>query len=149
MQGYIANFIVYTMAMVGFICLALFVYKKSMSFPQNLANKDYFKVENLIKLAPTKTVYIIKVGFFKHIKTNIGSMVQSTIIPEKKDRHSAVFFAPCCSNFSLSRCSIRPCRGGSSTLPAILFSKSHCRRQSSIIPLREIRKLYQFRQEGH
>lgn len=62
MQGYIANFIVYTMAMVGFICLALFVYKKSMSLPQNLANREYLKVENLIKLSATKTVYIIKVG---------------------------------------------------------------------------------------
>lgn len=62
MQNYIMNFIVYTMAMVGFICLALFVYKKSMSLPQNLMNKDYLKVENLIKLSATKTVYIIKAG---------------------------------------------------------------------------------------
>ena len=62
MQGYIVNFVVYTMAMVGFICLALFVYKKSMSLPQNIINKDYLKVENLIKLSATKTVYIIKAG---------------------------------------------------------------------------------------
>lgn len=62
MQNYIANFIVYTMAMVGFIWLALFIYKKSMSMPQNFANRDYLKVENFIKLAPTKTVYVLKAG---------------------------------------------------------------------------------------
>lgn len=62
MQNYIMNFIVYTMAMVGFICLTLFIYKKSMSLPQNLINKDYLKVENLIKLSATKTIYIIKAG---------------------------------------------------------------------------------------
>ena len=60
MQNYIANFIVYTMAMVGFICLTLLIYKKSMSLPQNLINKDYLKVENLIKLSATKTIYIVK-----------------------------------------------------------------------------------------
>ena len=62
MQSYLANFIVYTLAMVGFIFIALFVYKKSMSLPQTGINKDYLKVENFIKLSATKTVYIIKAG---------------------------------------------------------------------------------------
>ena len=83
MQGYIANFIVYTMAMVGFICLALFVYKKSMNFPQNLANKDYLKVENLIKLAPTKTVYIIKVGCERFL---VAGDASSTTMLAKLDK---------------------------------------------------------------
>lgn len=62
MQSYIANFIVYTLAMVGFICLTLFVYKKSISMPQSNLNKEYLKIENILKLSATKTVYIIKAG---------------------------------------------------------------------------------------
>ena len=78
MQSYITNFVVYTMAMVGFIFIALFVYKKSISLPQNLANKDYLKVENLIKLSATKTVYIIKAGYERFL--DAGDAANTTLL---------------------------------------------------------------------
>ena len=62
MNSYIINFATYTLAMVGFIVLILFVYKKAMYTPINAKNREYLNVENILKLSPTKTVYIIKAG---------------------------------------------------------------------------------------
>ena len=62
MNSYIVNFATYTLAMVGFIVLMLFVYKKAMYTPANAKNREYLNVENVLKLSPTKTVYIIKAG---------------------------------------------------------------------------------------
>ena len=62
MNSYIVNFATYTLAMVGFIVLILFVYKKAMYTPINAKNREYLNVENVLKLSPTKTVYIIKAG---------------------------------------------------------------------------------------
>ena len=62
MNSYIVNFATYTLAMVGFIVLILFVYKKAMYTPINAKNREYLNVENILKLSPTKTVYIIKAG---------------------------------------------------------------------------------------
>ena len=62
MNGYIINFATYTFAMIGFIVIVLYVYKKSVCMPNNL-NNQYLKVENMIKLSPAKSVYIIKAGY--------------------------------------------------------------------------------------
>ena len=62
MNGYIINFATYTFAMIGFIVIVLYIYKKSVSMPNNL-NNTYLKVENMIKLSPAKSVYIIKAGY--------------------------------------------------------------------------------------
>ena len=62
MNSYIVNFATYTLAMVGFIVLMLFVYKKAMYTPTNAKNREYLNVENILKLSPTKTIYIIKAG---------------------------------------------------------------------------------------
>lgn len=62
MNSYLANFIVYTLAMIGFIVLVLFIYKKSMYTPLQKNNKDSLSVETSLKLSPTKTIYILKVG---------------------------------------------------------------------------------------
>ena len=62
MNSYIIHFVIYTFAMIGFIVMALFVYKKTVYAPQNTNKKNILSVETLLKLAPTKTVYIIKAG---------------------------------------------------------------------------------------
>ena len=62
MNSYIANFAVYTFAMIGFIALALFVYKKTVYASQQTKDKDYLRVENTLRLSATKTVYVIKAG---------------------------------------------------------------------------------------
>ncbi len=62
MNGYILNFIVYLMAMLGFITLAVFVYKKSLNFNTEQTDKNFLKVENSLRLNASKTIYVIKAG---------------------------------------------------------------------------------------
>ncbi len=50
------------LAMIGFIAAALYVYKKTMTGDQTARDKGYLKVENYMKLSPTKTLYVIKAG---------------------------------------------------------------------------------------
>ena len=63
MNSYIVNFATYVFAMIGFIVLILFVYKKAMSTPMDAKNREFLNVENVLRLSPTKTVYIIKAGY--------------------------------------------------------------------------------------
>ncbi len=62
MNSYIINFATYTFAMIGFIALILYVYKKSVYNTLNVKNKNYLNVENILRLSPAKTIYIIKAG---------------------------------------------------------------------------------------
>ena len=62
MNGYIIHFATYIFAMIGFIALALFIYKKSTATCVNPEKKDFLKVENSLKLSATKTIYVIKAG---------------------------------------------------------------------------------------
>ena len=62
MNGYLVQFTAYTFAMIGFIAMALFVYKKAMYSNSTSKNKDFLAVENSLRLSATKTVYVIKAG---------------------------------------------------------------------------------------
>lgn len=62
MNSYILHFGIYTLAMIGFIAIALYVYKKSVFTGIQTRDKDFLTVENYLKLSPTKTVYVIKAG---------------------------------------------------------------------------------------
>ncbi|MCD7780131.1 MAG: flagellar biosynthetic protein FliO [Candidatus Gastranaerophilales bacterium] len=62
MNSYLINFTVYTFAMIGFIALALFVYKKSMYSASVSKDKDFLKVENSLRLSAAKTIYVLKAG---------------------------------------------------------------------------------------
>lgn len=62
MGHYAVNFIVYTMAMFGFIFMALFIYKKfSVSGISNRRN-SLIKIEDAMNLNARKTLYVIKSG---------------------------------------------------------------------------------------
>ena len=78
MNSYIVNFATYTLAMVGFIVLILFVYKKAMYTPINAKNREYLNVENVLKLSPTKTVYIIKAGTERFLV--VGDSTNTTML---------------------------------------------------------------------
>jgi flagellar biogenesis protein FliO len=60
-MGYLSNFIVYTLAMVGVMMIALFVFKKSMNQSCHAGSK-YLKVIDSISLGPRKNLYIVSVG---------------------------------------------------------------------------------------
>lgn len=62
MNSYIINFTTYVFAMIGFIVLILYVYKKAMNTPVDAKNREYLNVENMLRLSPTKNIYIIKAG---------------------------------------------------------------------------------------
>ena len=60
-MGYLANFMVYTLAMVGVIVIALLIFKSATS--QGIGNKSkYLKILDTISLAPRKTLYIVSAG---------------------------------------------------------------------------------------
>lgn len=62
MGHYIASFAIYTMAMIGLICLSLFVYKKFAITSITTKRKGILKVEDVLGLSPRKTLYIVRAG---------------------------------------------------------------------------------------
>lgn len=62
MGSYILNFTVYTMAMCGLICFALFVYKKFALTNFLTKNSQHLHIEETLSLAPRKMLYIIRAG---------------------------------------------------------------------------------------
>lgn len=83
--GYIVHSLVAILAIFGLLFLALVVYKKTMNFPLNMKYKDYLKVENLIKLAPTKTVYILKAGTERFLVA--GDAASTTMLAKLDDNN--------------------------------------------------------------
>lgn len=59
-MGYMVNFIVYTVAMVGIIFLAVFVYKK-FSFCAGSKSK-FLNVEDCISIGPRKELFVVRAG---------------------------------------------------------------------------------------
>lgn len=57
MTGYIMNFGVYTMAMIGIIVVALLVYKKSTAM--NLGKQGGLKIDEKIALNARKSLYVV------------------------------------------------------------------------------------------
>lgn len=60
MTGYMINFGVYTLAMVGIIAAALFVYKKSTTM--SIGNKSNLKIDDKIALNARKSLYVVNAG---------------------------------------------------------------------------------------
>ena len=60
-MGYLTNFIVYTLAMVGVIMLAVFVFKTTTSVSTKGGSK-FLKVHDTLSLGPRKTLYIVSAG---------------------------------------------------------------------------------------
>lgn len=82
-MGYLGNFIVYTLAMVGVIVVALLVVKNSTSFGSGAKSK-YLKVLDSMSLGPRKTLYIVSTGREKFLiagdadRTNLISKLESS-----------------------------------------------------------------------
>lgn len=80
MGGYIIHFSVYTMAMVGLIFFALFVYKKFAIGACFSKKNGFLGVEESFNLAPRKTLYVVKAGNEKFL---IASDVDKTTLISK------------------------------------------------------------------
>lgn len=62
MGGYLVNFSVYTMAMIGLIFFALMVYKKFSGDGFSCRKSDFLKVEEHLNIAPRKNLYVVRAG---------------------------------------------------------------------------------------
>ena len=63
MTGYLINFAVYTMAMIGAILLCFVIYKKTVIATKfSKTNENNLEVENALNLSQRKTLYVIKAG---------------------------------------------------------------------------------------
>ena len=81
-MGYLTNFIVYTLAMVGVIVLALMVFKGATNGTVKGSSK-FLKIQDSLSIGPRKTLYIISAGEEKFLiagdvdKTTLISKLQS------------------------------------------------------------------------
>ena len=60
-MGYLANFMVYTLAMIGVIAIALIVFKNANSFG-GAGKSKHLKVIDTLSIAPRKTLYVVSTG---------------------------------------------------------------------------------------
>ena len=82
-MGYMLNFIVYTIAMVGIIFLAVFVYKK-FSFCAGTKSK-FLNVEDCISIGPRKELFVVRAGNEKFL---VASDVGRTSLISKLNSNS-------------------------------------------------------------
>ena len=61
-MGYLANFMVYTLAMVGVIVVALLVFKGATSSARGGKSSKCLKIVDTMSLGPRKTLYIVSAG---------------------------------------------------------------------------------------
>jgi len=81
-MGYLANFMVYTLAMVGVIVIALLIFKNATGVGCKSTSK-FLKVHDTLSLGPRKTLYIVSAGDEKFLiagdvdKTSLISKLNS------------------------------------------------------------------------
>ena len=85
MGGYIANFTVYTMAMIGLICFAVFVYKKFTDGTMRKGETNFLSVEESMSLNPRKTLHVVRAGNEKFL---IASDVDRTTLISRLDSNT-------------------------------------------------------------
>ena len=88
MNGYLMHFVAYTFAMVGFIAMAVFVYKKAMYSAPSAKNKEFLAVENSLRLSATKTVYVIKAGNEKFLIA--GDSANTTMLAKLNSNNNSI-----------------------------------------------------------
>ena len=87
-MGYLSNFIVYTLAMVGVIVLALLVFKSSTGLNTKKQSK-LLKVIDTMPISPKKTLYVISAGNEKFLiagdvdRTTLISKLDTVSIPKE------------------------------------------------------------------
>lgn len=99
MGGYLVNFAVYTMAMIGLIFFALMLYKKIAIGGDCSKKSGFLGVEESISIAPRKNLYVVRAGNERFLiagdvdKTTLISKLEDktvTHIPNSQFKHSEV-----------------------------------------------------------
>ena len=95
-MGYLANFIVYTLAMVGVIVLALMVFKGATGSSVKGGSK-YLKIHDTLSIGPRKTLYIVSAGDEKFLiagdvdKTSLISKLETKKMVEDNYQQAETF----------------------------------------------------------
>lgn len=90
-MGYLANFMVYTLAMVGIIVIALLVFKNSTGVGLK-NNSKTLKVHDTLSLGPRKTLYIVSAGKEKFLIA--GDVDKTTLISKLEENNTKPETAP-------------------------------------------------------
>ena len=90
-MGYLTNFIVYTLAMVGVIVIALMVFKNATNGFSSKGGSKYLKVHDSLSLGPRKTLYIVSAGQEKFL---IASDVDKTALISKLNPQEKIEIKP-------------------------------------------------------
>lgn len=86
-MGYLANFMVYTLAMVGVIVVALLVFKNATA-GGCVKKSKYLKIVDTMSLAPRKTLYIVSAGSEKFLIA--GDADKTTLISKLETNEGLV-----------------------------------------------------------
>ena len=95
-MGYLTNFIVYTLAMVGVIVIALMVFKGSTGVGTKKGSK-YLKVHDTLSLGPRKTLYIVSAGEEKFLIA--GDVDKTSLISKLNTENKEEITQPIVKNF--------------------------------------------------
>lgn len=83
-MGYISNFIVYFLAMIGIIILALYVYKKFSISSFSTRRTNSLKVEDTLSLSPRKTLFVVREGNERFLIA--ADLERTTLISKLEDK---------------------------------------------------------------
>ncbi|MBR3889554.1 flagellar biosynthetic protein FliO [bacterium] len=61
-MAYLSNFIVYFLAMIGIIILALYVYKQFNISSFSTKRSNFLSIEDSLNINPRKTLYVVREG---------------------------------------------------------------------------------------
>ena len=84
-MGYLANFMVYTLAMTGVISIALLVFKNTSTCGGGGKSK-HLKVVDSLTIAPRKTLYVVSTGREKFLIA--GDVSKTTLISKLESQEA-------------------------------------------------------------
>jgi len=85
MGGYLVNFAVYTMAMIGLIFFALMIYKKFSISGVSGKKSEFLGVEESMSIGPRKTLYVVRAGKERFLIA--GDVDKTTLISKLDEQH--------------------------------------------------------------
>lgn len=88
MGSYIANFTVYTMAMLGLIFFALFVYKKFMNGGFSSNSSKILNIEETMNINPRKSLLVVRAGNERFLVAS--DVDRTTLISKLSDNNTPV-----------------------------------------------------------
>jgi len=83
-MGYISNFIVYFLAMIGIIILALYVYKQFNVSGIGNKRSNLLSIEDTLSLTPRKTLYVVREGSERFLIA--ADLDRTTLISKLEER---------------------------------------------------------------